>query len=212
MFFPGRGMPGMGPGQFMGTQMPAQAMSRAGGGGFLSKLMSGFKGGGSAAPTGMMQGMNPANFMQGPGNFMGAGVNAANAANAATGAAKTTSVLSGLTNPANLGTMLGNVQKALHTAESVMPMVQQYGPLVKNIPSMLKLYRELNSSDSDDDSEKTSDEEEVVTTKKRKTKKAQPSTESAEELDEERDVPKAATPSKKTTTTKSGQSVPRMYI
>ncbi|MBD8069172.1 VrrA/YqfQ family protein [Bacillus sp. PS06] len=209
MFFPGRGMPrgmgmGMNPGPMMGPSMPTQAMNRSGGG-FLSKLLSGFKGG-SAAPTGMMPGaMNPTNFMGGPGSFMGAGFNAANAANVATsasGAANAASTLKGLTNPANLGAILGNVQKALHTAESVMPMVQQYGPLVKNIPSMIKLYRELNSSNSEED---TSTEE-----KQTEKKKSRPeNTAEAHAEDDGRDVPKTTT---KSSTTKTGQSVPRLYI
>ncbi|WP_053073725.1 VrrA/YqfQ family protein [Bacillus sp. LL01] len=65
-----------------------------------------------------------------------------------------------LINPNNLTGMLGNVQKALKMAEGVMPMVQQYGPLVRNVPAMIKLYSELkNVDDTDDDTQDTSTEE-----------------------------------------------------
>jgi hypothetical protein len=56
--------------------------------------------------------------------------------------------------------MLGYVQKALKMAEGVMPMVQQYGPLVRNVPAMIKLYSELkNVDDTDDETEDTSSDE-----------------------------------------------------
>lgn len=214
MFFPGRGMPPMRPPGFMGGGFPAQGMGRAGGG-FLSKLLSGFKGGGAANPAAMMQaGMNPANFMQGtmnPANFMGAAANTASTGGAGG------SFLSNFTNPANLGSMLGNVQKVLHTAESVMPMVQQYGPLVKNIPSMIKLYKELNSSDDEEESKGDSNdkEEATKTTKKKKAgSKEQSSEETKKEDIKERNLPKSKKRKKKSKTpqNETRQSVPKLYI
>ena len=51
------------------------------------------------------------------------------------------SLLKSLTNPATINGFLTNTQKVLNTAQQVGPMVNQYGPLVKNIPVMWKLYR-----------------------------------------------------------------------
>ncbi|MFZ3588178.1 VrrA/YqfQ family protein [Bacillus sp. DJP31] len=56
-----------------------------------------------------------------------------------------------LTNPGAASGMLNNIQKAVNMANQVAPMVQQYGPMVKNIPSLIKLYRELGSSDDAED-------------------------------------------------------------
>jgi hypothetical protein len=64
------------------------------------------------------------------------------------GAANAAQGLQGITNPANLSSMLGNVQKVLGMAQQVTPMVQQYGPLVRNLPAMIKIYSELKGGGS----------------------------------------------------------------
>lgn len=73
------------------------------------------------------------------------------AASAATQAAASTAssggFLQSLINPANLTGMLNNTQKVLQAAESITPLVQEYGPLVKNIPAMWKLYRGMKNID-----------------------------------------------------------------
>ncbi|MDQ0858355.1 VrrA/YqfQ family protein [Bacillus sp. V2I10] len=82
----------------------------------------------------------------------GGGQGAASAANAAQG-------LQGITNPANLSSMLGNVQKVLGMAQQVTPMVQQYGPLVRNLPAMIKIYSELKGGGPSDEESTGSDVE-----------------------------------------------------
>jgi hypothetical protein len=64
------------------------------------------------------------------------------------------SILGNLQNAANpsfLSSMMTNVQKVLKVAESVAPMVQQYGPMVRNIPAMFKIYQALKSDDTSKD-------------------------------------------------------------
>ena len=39
--------------------------------------------------------------------------------------------------------------KALGVAQQVTPMIQQYGPLVRNLPGMVKMFRQLNSDDTE---------------------------------------------------------------
>ncbi|MCA1031770.1 YqfQ family protein [Bacillus timonensis] len=79
--------------------------------------------------------------------------------------------LQGITNPANLSSMMGNIQKVLGVAERVMPMVQQYGPLIKNAPAMLKIYSQLkNSNDEDDDNDNEIEEVEDNSKTKHKVK------------------------------------------
>ncbi len=61
----------------------------------------------------------------------------------------------------NLIGMVENVQKVMKMADTVKPLVQQYGPMVKNLPSMLQLLKEYQnySSESDSEEEDSSTEE-----------------------------------------------------
>jgi len=123
------------------TNFPGGAMGRSGapsrgsgsGGGLLSRLL----GGGN--------------------NATGAATNAStrSAASAGGGLLKT------LTNPSSINGFLANSQKFLNTASQLGPMINQYGPMVKNIPAIWKMYRGLTSSSKETDelevSEQTTD-------------------------------------------------------
>ena len=50
--------------------------------------------------------------------------------------------------------MLNNTQRVLQAAEQFTPMIQQYGPIVKNLPSIWKLMRAFSSSDTSSDTKK----------------------------------------------------------
>lgn len=84
---------------------------------------------------------------------------------AATQAAATTAasggILQSLVNPANLTTMLNNTQRVLQAAESIGPLVQQYGPFVKNIPSMWKLVQGMTTTDTDQNEKKDNNNQNV---------------------------------------------------
>ncbi|HAQ07674.1 MAG TPA: hypothetical protein DCR24_09200 [Bacillus bacterium] len=70
------------------------------------------------------------------------------------GATQGGGILQTLTNPTALNGFLNNTQNVLKTAQQFGPMIQQYGPLVRNLPSMWKLYRGLKDlPDADDSSE-----------------------------------------------------------
>lgn len=43
--------------------------------------------------------------------------------------------------------IIGNMQRAVQTAQQVTPMIQQYGPIVKNFPSLYKIFKEVNIDD-----------------------------------------------------------------
>lgn len=127
----GPGFSGRGP--FMGmNRMPQQnpffggspQMNR--GGGLLSKLL------GRGAP-GRGIGMNGMMGMQ-----------SANRAAAGGG-----SLLQNLSNPSGISGILNNTQQVLKTAQTIGPMIQQYGPIVKNLPAMWKLYRGFKSISAD---------------------------------------------------------------
>ena len=110
--------------------------------GILSKL---FRNSNKRQPAPTAQSL----FSLPPSSTRGAGAAAAVSQTAATTAASG-GVLQSLVNPANITTMLNNTQRVLQAAESIGPLVQQYGPLVKNFPSMWKLYQGLKTTDTDE--------------------------------------------------------------
>ncbi|HEO8418620.1 VrrA/YqfQ family protein [Niallia sp. FSL W8-0635] len=118
-------MPGMrGPSNFPGGAMGrGGGPSRGSGGGLLSRLL----GGGN--------------------NAAGAATNAG-ARSAASGGG---GLLKTLTNPSSINGFLANSQKFLNTASQIGPMINQYGPMVKNIPAIWKMYRGLTSSSNETD-------------------------------------------------------------
>lgn len=153
-FFPQQGQMQMGRPPFQGPimgsgQIGQQIPTRSGGlKGLISRFMPGSQG--------VSAGANPQGMIQG-----------------AAGATRASGALQGLTNPANISGMLGNVQKVLGMAQQVTPMVQQYGPLVKNLPAMIKIYRELKNGDTVSD-----DNDDIVETDVSDTK---PSVETSED-------------------------------
>ncbi|WP_453994937.1 VrrA/YqfQ family protein [Bacillus nitroreducens] len=103
--------------------------------------------------------------------------------------------LKNLANPSNLSAIMGNVQKTLKMAESVVPMVQQYGPLMKNIPSMIKMYNAIKNADFDESEENEKEEDETISLSE-----VTPDGEDVEKIDE------------KAKTSGTGKSVPKLYI
>jgi hypothetical protein len=121
-----------GNGQMMGIQqqfingrpMMGQTMGRGqgkrNGGGLLSKILGGKKQG---------------NQFNGPRGIQTANQGASNSSRGVG------SILQTLSNPESLTGFLNNTQQVLKTAQSIGPMIQQYGPIVKNLPMMWKLYK-----------------------------------------------------------------------
>jgi hypothetical protein len=89
----------------------------------------------------------------------------------ARGASSGGGILKTLTDPSALNGFLTNTQKVLNTAQQFGPMIQQYGPIVRNLPSMWKLYRGLKDL-PDADEQNTEQEMNDTTEKKKKPKKS----------------------------------------
>src|SRR3954447_4916940 len=127
------------PGRALGRPMMSKTpqMRQGGGGGFLSKLL------GKGKQMGQVSG---ATRSIGAQQVAGGG-----------------SILKSFTDPSAINGFLTNTQKVLSTAQQVGPMINQYGPLVKNIPVMWKLYRGLkNAPDLTSDEEATNKQEEHI--------------------------------------------------
>lgn len=105
-------------------------------------------------------------------------------------------ILDTLKSPGGLNTMLNNTQRVLQAAEQFTPMIQQYGPIVKNIPSLWKLMRAVNSSDN----EKAETEQKESVKKEKPTKQQQDSGTVREKAP------------KKQERKKQSESVPKLYI
>lgn len=119
------GMRGPGPSNFQNPMGRGGAPGRnsGGGGGLLSKILGGSR---NADPSNVTQGARSA-------------------------AASGGGILKTLTNPSSINGFLANSQKFLNTASQLGPMINQYGPMVRNIPAMWKLYKGLKNSTTDNE-------------------------------------------------------------
>lgn len=82
-------------------------------------------------------------------------------------------ILKTLADPSALNGFLSNTQKVLNTAQQFGPMIQQYGPLVRNLPSMWKLYRglkDLPDADEPTVEQEKNDTNETIEKKKKPNK------------------------------------------
>lgn len=150
--------------------------------------MPGMRGPSNFPGGGMGRGGAPSRGSNGGGllsRLLGGGNNAAGAATNA-GARSAASggggLLKTLTNPSSINGFLANSQKFLNTASQLGPMINQYGPMVKNIPAMWKMYRGLTSSNKETEevevTEQSSNNDNVAsekTSKKEKKNKPQKS-------------------------------------
>jgi len=112
------------PGSLFGGRsigMGGPQMNR-GGGGFLSRLFA------RKGPAGMQTGLM--------------GIQGAERAGGG--------LLQSLTNPSGITSFLNNTQQVIKTAQTITPMIQQYGPIVKNLPALWKLYRGLKNTPEDE--------------------------------------------------------------
>lgn len=115
----------------MGQTM-GRGQGKRNGGGLLSKILGGKKQG---------------NQFNGPRGILTANQTASNPSRGIG------SVLQTLSNPDSLTGFLNNTQQVLKTAQSIGPMIQQYGPIVKNLPMMWKLYKGFKDLPSEEKSE-----------------------------------------------------------
>lgn len=109
-------------------------------------------------------------------------------------------ILDTLKRPGGLNSMLNNTQRVLQAAEQFTPMIQQYGPIVKNLPSLWKIMRAFNSSDNTNDTK--NEETKTIPTKTKTTVKKQQ--ESSDSVIEENPPPRKQK--------RKSESVPKLYI
>lgn len=160
-----------------GGMRPPRGPQR-GGGGLLAKLLG--KSGGQSG------GANP--FSSFPTRAAG---------RATTGAGGSGGILKTLTDPNALNGLLTNTQKVLNTAGQIGPVIQQYGPLVRNLPSLWKLYKGFKDLPSDTEESPTGDDETPTKKNKSTVKKTKLKQKS---IPHERGQ------------TRTGQSTPKLYI
>lgn len=187
----GRPMMGQGANPFSGM-MGGQQMGR--GGGLLSRLF------GRGNPMGGMGRM-----MGGPGGMMGAAGRAAGGGGG---------LLQSFSNPGGLMSMLNNTQQLIKTAQTVAPMIQQYGPLVRSLPGLWKLYRGLKDSDDSETKKEPSTKKAVApeeSSERERPSKAKSTGKSTSQTTKRRTDRKQNTTSQKPKRER-GSSVPKLYI
>ncbi|WP_408006804.1 VrrA/YqfQ family protein [Pseudalkalibacillus sp. A8] len=99
----------------------------------------------------------------------------------------------------NLISMVENAQKVMKMADTLRPLIQQYGPMVKNIPSMLELLKEYQNYSSDSNSTEEKDEDKKEEIKNADDKKKKLST-IVKKKKSSADKKKSSTTAKKTST------------
>ncbi|HJV17303.1 MAG TPA: VrrA/YqfQ family protein [Bacillales bacterium] len=125
------------------------------------------------------------------------------------GAGSSGSIMQALSNPGGLTSILNNTQQVLKTAQTISPMIQQYGPLVKNLPAMWKLFRGLKDATSDTEETTPSKEgESHFENESESSEKNQPKTSKKSTLKKK----EHSTRYKKTSVKEKGASIPKMYI
>ncbi len=113
---------------------------------------------------------------------------------------QTGSFIQFLSNPQSIVNFLANTQKVLNTASQIGSVVQQYGPLIKNLPAMWKIYQGLKNAD-EDENEKAAEAEISLP--------EESDTEEKEKTETKKRTPPSA---KKENIGRKGQSVPKLYI
>ncbi|MBM7552539.1 VrrA/YqfQ family protein [Thalassobacillus pellis] len=53
----------------------------------------------------------------------------------------------------DFASMLGNMQQVMKVAQTATPMIQQYGPMVKNLPMLFNLWKIMREPDEEDQEE-----------------------------------------------------------
>ncbi len=56
-------------------------------------------------------------------------------------------------NPESISRFLGQTQQVIRAGQQISTMVQQYGPLIRNLPALWKIYRGLKMDDSEEETE-----------------------------------------------------------
>jgi hypothetical protein len=183
-----------GSGQMMGFQqnynsgsaMMGQTMGRGqgrrNGGGLLSKILGGKKQGNQAKGVGGVQ----------------------TAGRAAPSGGGVGSLLQTLSNPNSLTGFLNNTQQVLNSVQSITPMIQQYGPLVKNIPMMWKLYKGFKDLPTEETSEEHKPDAHIIAEES-----ASPPSEPKKRPKKIKVAPSESVEEKKRS---NGPSVPKLYI
>lgn len=59
-------------------------------------------------------------------------------------------------NPETISRFLGQTQQVLHTGQQIGAMIQQYGPIIRNLPTLWKIYKGFQTEETEEakDSEK----------------------------------------------------------
>jgi hypothetical protein len=90
-----------------------------------------------------------------------------------------------ITGGTNVFTMLNNVQKVLKVAETMGPMIKQYGPAMRNLPSIMTALKDFQNGSSS----KADTEPEADTSKKAEKKEKKKEIKENKEMKENKEVP-----------------------
>ncbi len=99
--------------------------------------------------------------------------------------------------------MIQNVQKVMQAADTIKPMVQQYGPMVKQLPEMIALFKEYQKSSGETENDEDSEADETPKKAKKPSKKTKGKTPP---------ITNAKKKSKPVSNEQSIKSKPKLYV
>lgn len=105
--------------------------------------------------------------------------------------------------------MMKNAQKGLSIIETVGPLIQQYGPIVKNLPSILSMLKEIQKDEGETENVTNSSDSKLEDQPQDSLENFQPKSKAKQKATIEPPHTKATTDIKKRETKKS---VPKLYI
>jgi YqfQ-like protein len=177
-----------------GRQMMGRGQGRRSGGGLLARILGGKNQGMRTGGLGIMQ--HAGRTASSGGGGLG-------------------SILQTLSKPEGLSGILNNTQQVIKTAQTIGPMIQQYGPIVKNLPMMWKLYKGFKDLPSGETTEEATSES-VSETEMEETPVKVETSVMDDETDPKKAVKKKHTKSEETVAKKPqkhrGNSLPKLYI
>jgi hypothetical protein len=109
--------------------------------------------------------------------------------------------------------MIQNAEKMIQVAQTVKPMIEQYGPLAKNLPSMLQLLKEYqNYSSSSDEKQDETESKKEPESKSDQKPKSNKTDESGPVKKKGKKIKLQTIPSTSSSEEKTKKSVPKLYI
>ncbi|MGM9987880.1 MAG: VrrA/YqfQ family protein [Bacillaceae bacterium] len=108
--------------------------------------------------------------------------------------------------------VLDNVEKATQIAQNAKPAIDRFGPMIKNLPSLLKIYKEVNKEEPEKETQSTTNTIEETAQKTPTTNKNTETTQTITKAKKQPASKQVAQPSSINQPTQQSTNTPKLYI